>query len=301
MKKNKKEILPDIATSPLMVSGVLYSNLEKVGMKGIETMIRFKNYQNQYSPIPAKVDIMVNLIKPEVKGIHMSRLYKIIYDELGQKNFSIKLIEKVVRKSTSSQQGISDQGFIRIAFTLTKKNKSLLSDNFGFRHYPIILEASVDKKGVFQFTVQVQLLYSSTCPCSVALSLDYHDKHEDKLASLAKKFLATPHAQRSIADITLRFKDKMKDNFIDKIIEDLENIIKTPVQSAVKREDEQEFARLNAENLMFCEDSVRIFKNHLDKNQNIIDYKIEVSHLESLHAHDAVATTVKGIANGFNA
>ena len=36
-----------------------------------------------------------------------------------------------------------------------------------------------------------------------------------------------------------------------------EGALKTPVQSAVKREDEQAFARLNGRNLMFCEDAAR--------------------------------------------
>ena len=41
------------------------------------------------------------------------------------------------------------------------------------------------------------------------------------------------------------------------LIDALEAALATPVQTAVKREDEQAFARLNAENLMFCEDAAR--------------------------------------------
>ena len=37
----------------------------------------------------------------------------------------------------------------------------------------------------------------------------------------------------------------------------MEAALGTPVQTAVKREDEQAFARLNGRNLMFCEDAPR--------------------------------------------
>ena len=37
------------------------------------------------------------------------------------------------------------------------------------------------------------------------------------------------------------------------LIDRIEDALKTPVQTAVKREDEQAFALLNGENLMFCE------------------------------------------------
>ena len=63
----------------------------------------------------------------------------------------------------------------------------------------------------------------------------------------------------------------------------------TPVQTAVKREDEQAFARLNADNLMFCEDAARRVASVLSKDSRIATFDATVSHFESLHPHDAVA------------
>lgn len=73
------------------------------------------------------------------------------------------------------------------------------------------------------------------------------------------------------------------------LIEKTENKLKTPVQSFVKRSDEQEFARLNAENLMFCEDAARRIHDLLESSKDIESYKVEVEHQESLHPHNAVA------------
>ena len=65
------------------------------------------------------------------------------------------------------------------------------------------------------------------------------------------------------------------------------------MQTAVKRVDEQEFARLNATNLMFCEDAAKRFKNALERLNFVSDYYCKVEHQESLHAHNAVAIVKK--------
>ena len=78
------------------------------------------------------------------------------------------------------------------------------------------------------------------------------------------------------------------------MIERLESALKTPVQSAVKREDEQEFARLNASNLMFAEDAVRRLSAALSGDKLFSGLACEVAHLESLHPHNAVAKVATG-------
>jgi len=74
---------------------------------------------------------------------------------------------------------------------------------------------------------------------------------------------------------------------------ELENAIGTPVQTAVKRSDEQAFAKLNAENLMFCEDAARRIQLALEQPDFVKDYWFKVEHQESLHAHNAVVIDQK--------
>ncbi len=61
------------------------------------------------------------------------------------------------------------------------------------------------------------------------------------------------------------------------------------MQTAVKRADEQAFAALNGQNLMFVEDAARRIEAALVGYQNP---GIQVRHLESLHPHDAVVFKV---------
>lgn len=69
--------------------------------------------------------------------------------------------------------------------------------------------------------------------------------------------------------------------------------IGTPLQTLVRRSDEQEFARLNADNLMFCEDAARKIKATLEQSEWILDYWFKVEHQESLNAHNAVVVDQK--------
>ena len=110
----------------------------------------------------------------------------------------------------------------------------------------------------------------------------------DWLAS-ERGLAATPHAQRSRADIRVQLRAGIRRIAVGRLIDAIEAALGTPVQTAVKREDEQAFARLNAENLMFCEDAARRVAAALAADPRIEHYDATVAHFESLHAHDAVA------------
>ena len=72
-----------------------------------------------------------------------------------------------------------------------------------------------------------------------------------------------------------------------------EDAIGTPVQTGVKREDEQAFARLNGDNSLFCEDAARRLKGFLNGLDKVQGYHFKVEHQKSLHAHNAVVIDQK--------
>ena len=105
--------------------------------------------------------------------------------------------------------------------------------------------------------------------------------------------MATPHSQRSYAYIRMSMGETAEWPELRELIFQMEDTIGTPVQTAVKRSDEQAFAKLNAENLMFCEDAARRVKKHLEQMKAVIDYSFKIEHQESLHAHNAVVVDQK--------
>ena len=106
----------------------------------------------------------------------------------------------------------------------------------------------------------VSVPYSSTCPCSAALSRKLAQQHflerfpahrpldrdavADWIASPAG-MPATPHSQRSHAHVRIAHSEELEGFPFDELVDAIEHALATPVQSAVKREDEQAFAELN--------------------------------------------------------
>ena len=104
---------------------------------------------------------------------------------------------------------------------------------------------------------------------------------------------ATPHSQRSTASIHVRLDAAIATLPFTVLIDCAEAALGTPVQTAVKRIDEQAFARRNGENPMFCEDAARRLQAAFDVAPGVRDFHLRVAHHESLHAHDAVAEAGK--------
>jgi GTP cyclohydrolase I len=111
--------------------------------------------------------------------------------------------------------------------------------------------------------------------------------------------MATPHAQRSAAEIRVRLTPTFEMFPIVELIDEVETALKTPVQATVKREDEKAFAQLNGANLMFCEDAGRRIQTALNADDRILDFWARCTHFESLHPHNAVSVITKGVDGGY--
>lgn len=294
MSQPKKQ-LPDVSHE---IKAHIEETVERVGMENIEMPIRL-SVDGEVFLLPAKIDAFVSLDKAEAKGIHMSRLYLTLQNKL-QKPVSFEVVKEILSEFISNQKGLSNSGFVKISFTLPVNRKALKSEQTGWRQYPVFIQAEQKNNNVV-LMLGGEIMYSSTCPCSAALSRqlvqekflnDFSDKSElsiDEVSEwlkLESSIVATPHAQRSIAKFKVEASEWL--GFIE-LIDLVESSLGTPVQSAVKRVDEQEFARLNATNLMFCEDAGRRVKAALKTHDKIKEFAVHLSHKESLHPHDAVS------------
>ena len=304
--------MPDIANS---AQAQTEGQLDRVGMSNIELplMVQTDNFPAQQ--VSAKAELFVNLGDPQAKGIHMSRLYLQLDQLSTESELTLQTLTTLLEGFLESHQDLSTEAFIKISFDYNLRRKSLISEKRGWKAYPVVIIGRLinDKH---DFELKVDVPYSSTCPCSAALARqliqeafsaryqeqDVVDK-EELLAWLGSTqgIVATPHSQRSVAEIKVKL-NQSADNFpIIALIDLIEATLKTPVQAAVKREDEQEFARLNGQNLMFCEDAARQLQYALQQQTKFDDFWLRVNHYESLHAHDAVSITTKGVEGGYKA
>jgi GTP cyclohydrolase I len=298
-------LMPDVATQTQPYLGAA---LDWVGMDGIEMPVCFDPGDGDVQRSIARVSAFVNLTRPDQRGIHMSRLYLLVDEYLSAKTISAPILEHLLRAFLESHKDLADSARIKIRFEQLIRRAALRSENSGWRAYPVSIEASLDTDG-FRLYLGTEVVYSSTCPASAALSRqliqeqftkDFEaTKPLDHTAVLAwlgseKGIVATPHAQRSVAQLRVRFVDGAPLNLIA-LLDRIEFSLGTPVQTAVKRVDEQAFALANGSNLMFCEDAARRIQRMLDVDDKIADFHVRLEHQESLHPHDAVAHVSKNI------
>lgn len=286
--------LPDIAAQVTRQA----LPLEWVGMRGIALPVSIEGQR-----MTAQVDAGVSLDDGDARGIHMSRLY-LALEKLEQRSLSPGLLREILQRFLDSHEGLSKNAYLNIHTDLLLKRPALISPLSGWKAYPLRIAASL-KNNMFHVELKIDVAYSSTCPCSAALARqliqqqfidDFANKqlvHADVLAWLGSPqgIVATPHSQRSTAQIHVHLEDFVDELPLSVIINDAEAALGTAVQTAVKRADEQAFALANGQNLMFCEDAARRLNLALRRSPGISEFHIRVIHAESLHAHDAVAET----------
>jgi GTP cyclohydrolase I len=292
-------VMPDVALDRASSARAL----DRVGMAGIALPVRTRSATGETLQVPARVDVYVDLRDPDARGIHMSRLYLRLQHAFAAEEMTPDGLGRVLAALVETQGALSRGAWLTIRFDHLVLRPALASANAGWKAYPVeVLASIVDGRVAIDLDVSVD--YSSTCPASAALS------RQMSAEAFARQFgaegtvdaaavhdwlrsepglVATPHAQRSRAHVRVRLVEGLASLPIVELIDRIEDALGTPVQTAVKREDEQAFAALNARNLMFCEDAARRVAHGLASDANVVRFELDVAHFESLHAHDACA------------
>jgi len=292
--------LPDVAFD----TAALARPLDWVGMDAMALPIRLQGEGGQALHVPASVDVAVDLRDASARGIHMSRLYMQLQQSLANEAPSAPGLRRLLEACIASQQGLAARARLRLRYDHLLLRPALASANAGWKNYPVTLEAELRDEHL-QLSLGFSVEYSSTCPASAALSRQVNAARfeadfagtrapsselvRDWLAS-ERGLAATPHAQRSRAEIRVELRPAFDELPLRSLVDGVEAALGTPVQTAVKREDEQAFAELNAANLMFCEDAARRVAAALASDARVSAWQVRVAHFESLHPHDAVAS-----------
>ncbi|NLA68419.1 MAG: GTP cyclohydrolase I FolE2, partial [Gammaproteobacteria bacterium] len=291
--------LPDVAYDRAAAA----RPLDWVGMRRVALPLRVDGDGDGPRLVPATADIGVDLASAETRGIHMSRLYLLLQDALAAAPLSTSSLRALLRECIDSQSGLATTARLTLRWEQLLRRGALASGNSGWKSYPVEVDATLSPSGpeiVLAFGVE----YSSTCPASAALSrratadrfaADFSARAAPSGVAVrewlaaARGLAATPHAQRSRADVRVLLRNDVDALPLLELVDAVEAALGTPVQTAVKREDEQAFARANADNLMFCEDAARRVAAVAASSPRVARFDVTVSHFESLHAHDAVA------------
>jgi len=278
-----KQCLPDVQCSAPNIE----IPIMQVGVENIELPFKLEFKNGGFYQLNANVSMRTNLDE-KTKGISMSRLGLTLkrYLDLPLKHVLIRQILDDVRTNVESSAS-----FMKFDFRMPLIRKSILSDNWFPLYYKCKFEGQLyqEKDGdIFRFFQGVTIQYASYCPCSAELCGHLSDNQSK----------GYPHNQRSFAYILIEC-DPNNYIWLEDIIEAVESKIKTLPYPVIKRIDEQEIARVAAENPMFVEDAIRIISQSLNQLP-IRDWIVKCIHEESIHTHEAIAVNWKGVPGGFN-
>ncbi|UWQ20757.1 GTP cyclohydrolase FolE2 [Jannaschia sp. W003] len=212
------------------------------------------------------------------KGINMSRIMRSFYAG-ADGTMGFDAVDAALDGYLAELGALDARILLR--FSLPLEQRALRSGLAGWQYYDCAMEV-VQSGGLRRRVLHLDYVYSSTCPCSLALS--EHARRE-------RGRLATPHSQRSVARLSVEVRGPLS---VEDLVEAARRAIPTETQVMVKREDEQAFAELNAANPIFVEDAARLLAEALDALPGAGDYRIACSHQESLHSHDAVSVLSSG-------
>lgn len=261
--------------------------IEFVGIHNFHLPIRIAEKNGGTQEVEASITGTVSL-DAEKRGINMSRIIRTFYKSKDEV-FSINHLEEVLKDYKKDLDTFDAHILMNFKYHIWQDAlRSVRKDGLkegGWQYYNITFDCNLDRTGEFKKIMWLDFVYSSACPCSTALSVHAMENRD---------VFCIPHSQRSVARIGIEFTDFV---WIEDMVQLCRDALDTETLVFCKRVDEQAFAEKNGAQPKFVEDAIRLLAHYLNEDASIKDYKIICSHQESLHSHDAIAVTTKGIKN----
>lgn len=275
--------MPDIQNSPYAPT----IPIERVGIHSFHMPLRVQEKGGGSQEVQATITGMVSL-EADKAGINMSRIIRTAYKSIDDV-FDIDRLCDVLTNYKKDLQSFEAHIIMKFRYRLWQEAlRSVKEDGTkegGWQYYDITFDVDLDRKGQFRKVMYLDFVYSSACPCSAALS--HH-------AAITRGVYGIPHSQRSVARMAIEFDEKI---WIEDLVEACRENLLTETLVFCKRQDEQAFAEFNAAQPKFVEDAARIIATMLNHMDSVLDYKVVISHAESLHSHNAIAVILKGNPN----
>jgi GTP cyclohydrolase I len=275
--------LPDVQKTGPMIQ----IPIRQVGVENVEVPFSLQCKTGGYQQMVANVSMRANL-DANTKGVSMSRFIRTLKDYLTlplKHNLCLQIL-KDLRKNLEV-----NESYMTFKFKMPIIRRSIKSNHEFPMYHDCMFEGHfiVDENGEehFRFFQGVRVQYASYCPCSAELC-----NH------LGEGF---PHAQRSFTNIVVEIDVENKQKmWLEDLIFAVEDSIHTLPYPIIKREDEQEIARIAGKNPIFVEDAIRAISFKIDSMTGVKDWVIKCIHEESIHSSEAIAVNYKGIPGGFD-
>lgn len=275
--------------------------IPRVGINRFRLPILVKNKYGKVRSHDATAAMYVSLNENK-NGVSMSRLCSILQNEAMELEVGPGFMKTILARyreelRDETDKDLIEKAFLKLDFNYPVQQKSLKSDNWGWQYYPVSFEAHDSQERGFELFMRLDYEYSSTCPCSLSMAKQYEREFAQGKTQEGSG-IGVPHSQRSKLSAKVKINPE-QEFYVEDLVRLLKLAIPTETQSLVKRLDEQAFAILNGAHPMFVEHATkRVYKSFNANEHVILDWIVQLEHIESLHSHNAAAVIYKGIPNG---
>ncbi len=241
--------------------------LPEVGISGLRQYVLTGDASNQMHAV-ATLEISVALAA-ERRGTHMSRLVEIALEH--EDDLTLEQLPVVAKRLLSHLD--ADGGSLAVRFPLVSKQPSPVTGRRATNVHDA--EIAVRQQGEHvSLEVQVEVIATSLCPCSKAISA--YGAHNQRSRV---RVVVTVHGGDGVARLPS----------LDELVRWVETACSCPVYPLLKRPDEQYVTEKAYDNPVFVEDIARDLAVRLQRLEGPGDYRVEALNEESIHRHDAFA------------
>jgi GTP cyclohydrolase I len=271
---NYKELnkgLPDIQNN---ATDFIQKKIYKVGINNYHIPLKLHYPEKDvYFNTIAKASAYASLTKDK-KGVNMSRFSECITESVKDNLGSTAIAEILQVLKTKLE---AHDAYIKFKFDYLTKVKAPESKLESWFNIPCILSGEINENNEIRKYLEVEVNYTSLCPCSKEISED------------------GAHNQRSVAKITLELASDLIT--FEEIKEIVDDSCSCPIYNTLKRIDEKYVTERAYNNPKFSEDACREIAFKLDtwiESGKIKDYVVVTQNFESIHQSDAVAVISAG-------
>ena len=247
--------------------------LQKVGVKGVETLLNIERKNNKTSQkVYAKAKMSVYL-PSNYKGTHMSRFIEIL-EEYRKNNLVGIDIKRMLEDMKVRLE--SKSAYLKFDFKYFIKKSAPKSALEALMCYDCFFEGTLDENDNYKFYLGAKVPLTTLCPCSKEIS-NYG-----------------AHNQRALVSVKISYPEN-EHIWLEDLIQDIEDCSSCELYSLLKREDEKFVTESAYQNPKFVEDVIRDVVLKLQNNSIINFYEVEIEAFESIHNHSAWARQVSDI------
>ncbi|SCY41137.1 GTP cyclohydrolase FolE2 [Desulfoluna spongiiphila] len=251
--------------------------IDQVGIKNLKYPVRVLDRSNGTQHTVASINMYVDL-PHHSKGTHMSRFVELLHSFRNDLELSLTTLSHILDEMKKILGAKSSHVDITFPYFIEKKAPE--SGSPGLVDYSCRFLGTSNEHDEIDLISEVVVPITSLCPCSKEIST--HGAHN----------------QRGEVRLATRFR---KFNWIEDMIELVEQAASCEIYSVLKRVDEKFVTEQAYNNPKFVEDIVRDIATALNRDDNITWFQLSAENFESIHNHSAyayIASSKEGIVAG---